>query len=121
MSGHDSTLTFILYRRRLGRNAATHLRRRLCHFDRFDCAQDRLREKSLSRPKGEIFLRSLTFVRDDNALSNPLQHGLLRERKRVRVRLLLGRKVGAMPTQFVRRRRTPARAQSKSNSDIPSR
>src|SRR5919109_4921776 len=31
--------------------------------------EDRLREKSLSRPKGEILLRSLTFVRDDIATS----------------------------------------------------
>src|SRR2546426_4576599 len=34
-----------------------------CHFERFGFAQDRLREKSLFRPEGEICLRSLAFAR----------------------------------------------------------
>ena len=35
---------------------------------RLHASQDKLREKSLSRPKREILLRSLTFVRDDNLM-----------------------------------------------------
>jgi hypothetical protein len=36
------------------------------HFEPFGNAQGTLREKSLFRPKGEIYLRSLAFARDDN-------------------------------------------------------
>src|SRR5207249_4440589 len=47
----------------------------------FDSAQDRLREKSLFRAQGEIFLRSLTFVRDDNSVFWTLRHSFSRARE----------------------------------------
>src|SRR5439155_11516776 len=46
-----------------------------------DIPQDRLREKSLFRAQGEIFLRSLTFVRDDNSVFWTLRHSFSRGRE----------------------------------------
>ena len=58
MRGHNiARLMFVLFRRRLCRNPATHLRRRLCHFDPFDYRSGQAPREILVSTRGRDLLK----------------------------------------------------------------